>query len=236
MIGSRASPLWPGGANAGNFMSEALAEADPAESRPPGNRTGKLVLGRKNSMIELTNWRRLMGIGVGLLATWLFIADAQARIPLRRPGAKRTNGGLAAGKANGRAGKGAAGANAQQMHKLIQELQGAKYMLEQAKHDYDGHRVKAIHQINLAIQAIHQHHGLTAGKGAGGAGKKVAGGGGTSTGTASKESQPQSDAMLRQARQHLFTIHGQMQAAHHPKAKGHVQLGVQHLDTALKIR
>ena len=37
-------------------------------------------------------------------------------------------------------------------------LHAAKTLLEKADHDYDGHRAKAVQQINHAIEELHPHH------------------------------------------------------------------------------
>ena len=41
-----------------------------------------------------------------------------------------------------------------EMHKAHDELVGAKHALEHASHDYEGHRVKAIEHIDMAIGEI----------------------------------------------------------------------------------
>jgi len=189
-------------------------------------------------------------------ATLFLVADSQAR-SAARPSTQRSNNGAMAqtGRIRGR--------SAAMTHQEIAALRTAHQLLAQAKHDYEGHRAKAMHEIHQAIHAMLPNHakpanGNTTAKGAGstpngttgagtppngtkGAGNttngtKTPNQGAGGTGAAGKETQAQSDALLKKAQQILQTVHGQMGGKHHAKAKGLVQAAIQHLNTALEIR
>jgi hypothetical protein len=94
--------------------------------------------------------------------------------------------------------------------------------LGQADHDYDGHRVHAMHSVG---QAIH-HLGSSAPMGGSGPGNL---------------SQGQSDGILRDALHNLRSVHSQLggsgaNAAHHAQARASVSQAIQHLEVALRIR
>lgn len=159
-----------------------------------------------------------LGLVAAVLASGLFVAGAQARVQVRKPGNQ-------------------AKAKVAQNHQIIMELSQTKKLLESAKHDYDGHRAKAIHEITQAIHALHQHGTGTGGKATGNAGGGNKATGRPATGNAAAgENQQQSDVLLKQARQQLHVIHGQLGATHHAKAKTLVHAAIQQLDNALKIR
>ena len=90
-------------------------------------------------------------------------------------------------------------------------LNDAYATLAQAKHDYKGHRVKAMKQIELALGVM---------------GAKVSGKG------KNHESQGTSDAQLRAAQSLLQQAAPQLSA----KPLKHVNLAIAQISTALKIR
>jgi hypothetical protein len=111
---------------------------------------------------------------------------------------------------------------------LIQELRRAKALLLKANHDYDGHRVKAIHQVNLALRQLNKDSGarpketipLVRGDG--------------------REPQPLSDAQLKQARQILTAVQGQLtglySTPHRRKAGARVTDAIKQIDLAFAWR
>jgi hypothetical protein len=127
----------------------------------------------------------------------------------------------------------------------VVELHKAKGLLEKADHDYDGHRVKAIRDIDEAIHTLHH-----AGKGGKREekreekpgekkeekpGEKKEGGG--------KEPQKKSDHELREAMKILEEVEKQLHAnhakgggEHHAKAAKDVKHAIEQLADALKVR
>jgi hypothetical protein len=94
--------------------------------------------------------------------------------------------------------------------------------LGQADHDYDGHRVHAMHSVG---QAVH-HLGSSAPMGGSGPGNLP---------------QSQSDGILRDALHNLRNVHGQLggsgtNAPHHAQARASVSQAIHHLEIALRIR
>lgn len=143
---------------------------------------------------------------------------------------------------------------------MVSSLHSVVGHLHKADHDYDGHRVQAIHQID---QAIHTLQPGTANNRVNGVGGNNIGGtgtanhphlgtknGGTSTGQGqlgangggARLSQAESDAHLRQAQQELQMLESRISggaggvAAHHQQAHTHIQQALQHLNTALATR
>ena len=114
---------------------------------------------------------------------------------------------------------------------MVSSLHSVVGHLQRAEHDYDGHRVQAIHQLGQAI------HTLQPGTGTGTSRRTGAAGG-------SKMSQAESDNHLRQAHQELLALEFRMSAvatgagaqAHHRQAHAHVQQALQHLNAALTTR
>jgi hypothetical protein len=107
----------------------------------------------------------------------------------------------------------------------VSALHAVRTHLQSADHDYDGHRVRAIHHLTSAL-----HH----------LGSTSAGGGGGGQGTGGL-SQQASDAILQEARTSLHSIHAQLSSktatgAHHGSARGAVSNAIRELDTALRIR
>jgi hypothetical protein len=110
------------------------------------------------------------------------------------------------------------GVNAQ----AIQQLRAARALLHRANHDYKGHRVKAIQEINHALHALGVAKPRAAGpKGLG------------------KEAQEVSDAQLRKAEQQLQSILSLLGSAPagqgRARATGHVKKAIRELETALNI-
>ena len=105
----------------------------------------------------------------------------------------------------------------------VKELHDVKVILEQADHDYKGHRAEAVKQITAAIHALHpghkHHHG-----------KKGKGGG---------EPQALSDAQLKESIKVLNAVLVQLSGAPGgpaTKAAVHVTNAIKELEIALKIR
>lgn len=138
----------------------------------------------------------------------------------------------------------AAGAAAKQAIKLdeLATLKSAKKLLEEANHDYKGHRAKAVHAITQAIHELEHRGAKGAGKHLKTAPKTAAA---KATVHAAKangakapavhEAQGVSDAQLRAAQQLLLKAQAELNTGKHPKASAHVQTAIQELQTALKI-
>jgi hypothetical protein len=142
----------------------------------------------------------------------------------------------------------------------IQALKTTNTLLAKANHDYKGHRVQAIHEIENAIQALQPAGGKggmgkRGGKGAGkvagkGAGKPVVPLGGTTVrpnptkgrrgGGAAAEKEPQavSDQQLRTAITQLQTTQAQLSrfGAATANANGAIARAIGQLQTALTIK
>lgn len=126
----------------------------------------------------------------------------------------------------------------------IATLRSAKKLLEEANHDYKGHRAKAVSAIHKAIVEI-EHHGVktgvkqTAANPAAAAAKAnaraVAAANGSKT-PAVHESQVNSDVQLRAAQELLVKVQSELSTGKHPKALAHVQLALQELQVALQIK
>lgn len=120
----------------------------------------------------------------------------------------------------------------------VEELHKAKGLLERADHDYDGHREKAIEDINKAIRTL--HHGEKGEKGEkGGKSEKHE----PKKGEGGKEAQKKSDEQLREAvkileevEKHLHEKHAKGGGEHHGKAAEDVKKAIVQLDDALKKR
>jgi hypothetical protein len=108
---------------------------------------------------------------------------------------------------------------------LVSELHQTRVLLHQADHDYQGHRVKAMHEIGQAMNALHPHHKHKLGVRKGGGGN---------------ENQAVSDMQLAQAGKQLQVVLNQLNNgaanANTAKAAMHVQNAMAQLNTALKIR
>ncbi len=116
---------------------------------------------------------------------------------------------------------------------IITELRQTRELLNQANHDYDGYRAKAVHQVTKAIHVLHPPAKTK-----------------PKTGTPKppappqppvKEDQAKSDAQLAQAAKQLQVILSQLQSlpaadARAVQAVPHVQAAINDIQTALKIR
>jgi hypothetical protein len=109
---------------------------------------------------------------------------------------------------------------------IISELEHSRALLEEADHDYDGHRAKAVGDITAAIHALKPHHESKPSE------KKAR------PEKDPKEPQAVSDAQLKKALAELETVHHQLKeskAEHHAKASEDVGKAIAQLHTALKI-
>ena len=116
---------------------------------------------------------------------------------------------------------------------ILEELHHTRALLNQADHDYKGHRHhaakeigQAIHQLQQSLPKHHHHHLANVGKNL----PKKQG---------NNLPQAQSDALLQQARGQLKTVEmqlSQFQGPLHQKALVDVARGVEQIDAALKIR
>lgn len=140
--------------------------------------------------------------------------------------------GGAENKGNG-ANKVAQGALTQQ---LVTELHTTKKLLENADHDYQGHRAHAVHHVGAAIHTLlGQKHTQTV-VGANTAKNVQAG---NVQGGKNPLPQAVSDAHLKKALQQLQIIHQQVTSTngnHHAGAAGHIQNAIAELNTALMIK
>jgi hypothetical protein len=116
---------------------------------------------------------------------------------------------------------------------VVAELHKVVQLLNEANHDYQGHRAEAVHYVHKAIHALHPH-------------RKAVRPGTTPTPKpptvkqpAPKEDQAKSDAQLKAAIQALQTVQTQLSsstAAHHKKAAADLQAAIAELNTALAIK
>jgi hypothetical protein len=115
---------------------------------------------------------------------------------------------------------------------LLTELHHAHRLLQEANHDYDGHRAKAAEELHKAIKTLeatvpHHHHQAQP------TAKPVV------KEPAVHEPQAVSDAQLREARKVLKTVEAQLASStelHHQKALVDVAKAIEQIDIALKIR
>jgi hypothetical protein len=103
---------------------------------------------------------------------------------------------------------------------VLEDLKKAHHLLVEAKHDYDGHRAKAAHEVHKAMKELGYHHKAT--------GTAKSGGG-------SKEDQTVSDGQLREAHELLKKAETFL-TKHHPKAHANVRAAMGEIATALKIK
>ena len=121
-------------------------------------------------------------------------------------------------------------------------LKNAYVLMAIADHDYDGHRVKAMHEVEEAIKRIDHTLMKDGGKG----NQVVVTEDEIATAKAAfkakhegkhHEGQGHSDVELREARELLVKVHETLGASKkHPKAHDHVAKAIKDLDVALKIR
>jgi hypothetical protein len=114
------------------------------------------------------------------------------------------------------------------VNQAIVQLKATRTLLHKADHDYQGYRVKGIHQIT---QAIHALEGTKPPKQLPPAGPGQKGGG--------NEPQAVSDAQLAEAIQQLQVVQTQLTTIpgrHVTVAREHIGKSIQDLQTALKIK
>jgi len=126
---------------------------------------------------------------------------------------------------------------------VLAQLEAAKHLLERGKHDYDGHRAKAVHEVSAAIKDLEYKHPTHSPMHAQG-GKA---GGNTSSlaslasskpanaGADDKESQPKSDALLHHAIRDLEAALKELHGEHHKKAAQAIEAAIHELHLALKV-
>ena len=94
-------------------------------------------------------------------------------------------------------------------------LQSAYLILATGDHDYKGHRVKAMHQIEAAAKLL----GVT-----------------LSGDAKDKQPQPLSDAKLREAQGLLENVLGAAEVKDQKRITKHINAAIDHINTALSIR
>jgi hypothetical protein len=138
---------------------------------------------------------------------------------------------------------------------IVSRLRAVHASLARINHDYQGHRVRAMHSVSMAIRQlshrsmIYQGAGFASGannglamgrqRGALGGGAGAGGAGGGRRNQAMP--QGQSDARMSQALRTLQGVHMQLSnqgsnTTGHSRARGHVQRAIRELNTALAIR
>jgi hypothetical protein len=103
---------------------------------------------------------------------------------------------------------------------VVKELHHAKHLLQEADHDYDGHRARAVKDVSEAIHELshgEKHHAEAKGGSKGG-----------------KEPQKKSDHELHEAIKILDHAKSQLHHEHHKKALHHVEEAIKQLREALK--
>ncbi len=131
---------------------------------------------------------------------------------------------------------------------VVGRLRSVLGQLARVDHDYRGHRVRAMHQISMAIRQLSHRSmiysgvgfsaGMNRGMGMGMGGRGAGGGGGGGVG---RMSQAQSDARVSHALRTLQGINMQLggQGGYtngHARARGHVMGAIHELNVALSIR
>jgi hypothetical protein len=133
-------------------------------------------------------------------------------------------------------------ANASPYAAQIAELRSIRTVLEQADHDYQGHRAAAVKLITAAIHALRPpkattgaHHQAHAGAGTANKGATPHAG---AKSTGNSEPQAVSDAQLKQAMNALTVVQGQLASGsgNAATAAAAVQKAVQELQVALSIK
>jgi hypothetical protein len=114
-----------------------------------------------------------------------------------------------------------------QDHTLVHELHKIKHTLSVANHDYNGHRVKAMHQIGQAVHELKKEAHLRGHKGA----MKPPTG---------PEPQPISDAQLAESATALDGVLKQLNTLattpRRTKAAGHINGAIKQIGLALEFR
>lgn len=161
--------------------------------------------------------RKVQGVAIvtaSMLLSALAMNTAMAFPAIRAPGART-------------------GATQQPHTAIVGELKATRTLLEQADHDYKGHRAKAVHEISHAIHVL--EHGMGKHHAAGPTGPKPV----VEKPKGGNEPQAVSDKQLQQAITQLTAIGGQLtslKGEHHMKAAEAVQAAIAELNTALKIK
>jgi hypothetical protein len=108
---------------------------------------------------------------------------------------------------------------------LVAELHQTRVLLQQANHDYDGYRAKAVHDLGKAMHSLDPQHK-----------HKLP----PATNPGNGEDQKKSDAQLNQAGKQIQTMMNQLSTGaatpHTTAAMQHMQSALGHLNTALKIK
>lgn len=208
-------------------------------------------------MKNTPSWVRASTIAASL-AAWLLAPTSQAqaagkgaRVAAQSRGTGNGTGRNAA-RMNGMRGGGYGGMyrnrNAmayQNNAAVVTQLHSTLTMLAQADHDYNGHRVRAMHHIGTAIRSL-QPAAARSGQGNPAAayvnnrnGNANAAGAGNGTGKG-KMPQAASDQHLRQSLQALGTVESHLtnfgSTQHHVRARNSVQQAMSELNVALNIR
>ena len=110
-------------------------------------------------------------------------------------------------------------------------------MLARLDHDYQGHRVRAMHAINTAVRSIsHTSIANTNGRGLTG----LASGNGQAIARNQPKTQAKSDAQVRRAAQALRSVNLQLTNGgtmpSQSRASGSVRLAIRELTVALRVR
>jgi hypothetical protein len=124
--------------------------------------------------------------------------------------------------------------------------------LARLDHDYQGHRVRAMHQVSMAIRQLSHRSmiysgvgfasGMNNGMGMGMGRRGIGGGGGIGgRGGAGRMSQAQSDARMGHSLRTLQGVNMQLGSqagftSGHARARGHVMRAIHELSVALSIR
>jgi hypothetical protein len=110
---------------------------------------------------------------------------------------------------------------------MIEDLKKAHRLLDEADHDYDGHRVKAAEEVHKALKELgHNPKPATA---------KAKAKAKSGKGNRSKEDQTVSDGQLREAQKLLAQSLSLLQKRH-PKAHINIQAAIGQINLALSIR
>jgi hypothetical protein len=181
-------------------------------------------------MVASRNVWSIALVAIGALG--MFIAAPTARA--YPPAAPATKGTPSAGGT----------ASASPYEAQIAALHETRTLLENANHDYKGHRGAAVKLIGTAIHALHPHSsGSTQAKGNAAKGTTGSAKTGTTQHTSNKpavtEAQAASDAQLRQAATQLAAIHSQLAAASGTgptTAAAAIQKAIQELQAALTVK
>jgi hypothetical protein len=143
---------------------------------------------------------------------------------------------------------------------IVSRLRSAQMQLARIDHDYQGHRVRAMHQVSMAIRQLshrsmiysgvgfapgmNNRMGMGMGMGRGGMGGRAGlgnAGGNGGRGGAGRMTQAQSDARMSHSLRTLQGVNMQLGSQSsatngHARARGHVMQAVRELNVALSIR